>query len=156
VNLQVHQWLEEVANQRRHRETNQTPQERFQPEALRAVPAITPDYRDVAEALVHKDLRLSFDGNRYCVPPRYIGRQLTIKADSSSVTLDDQHQEIVSYSRCWQRGQNLGGERRDGRHGTPPIWVAAFARVGDRHRRRPRSYAALSAFWLKEKTFACE
>src|SRR5207244_9434608 len=55
-------------------------------------------------------LRLSFDGNRYCVPPRYIGRQLTIKADSSSVTIYDQHQEIVSYSRCWQRGQVLGGE----------------------------------------------
>jgi hypothetical protein len=27
------------------------------------------------------------------------------------VTIYDQHQEIVSYSRCWQRGQTLGGER---------------------------------------------
>lgn len=111
VNLQVHQWLEEVAHQRRHRETNQTPYERFQPEALRAVPAITPDYRDLAEALVHKDLRLCFDSNRYCVPPRYIGRHLTLKADSTSVTIYDQHQEIISYTRCWQRGQVVGGER---------------------------------------------
>jgi transposase len=111
VNLQVRKWLEEVADQRRHRETNQTPQERFQPEALRAVPAIAPDYRDVAQALVHKDLRLCFDGNRYCVPPRYIGRHLTIKADSSSVTIYDQHQKIVSYARCWQRSQVVGGER---------------------------------------------
>ena len=109
VNLQVRKWLEEVADQRRHRETNQTPQEGFQPEALRALPALTPDYRDVAEALVHKDLRLSFDGNRYCVPPRYLGRDLTIKADSSSVTIYDQ--QIVSYARCWQRGQVIGGER---------------------------------------------
>ena len=111
VNLQVTKWLEEVANQRRHRETNQTPEERFQPEALRAVPAITPDYRDVAEAFVHKDLRLCFDGNRYCVPPRYVGRHLTIKADSCSVTIIDQHQEVVSYARCWQRNQVVGGER---------------------------------------------
>jgi transposase len=111
VNLQVRKWLEEVADQRRHRETNQTPKERFQPEALRAVPVITPDYRDLAEALVHKDLRLCFDGNRYCVPPRYIGRHLTIKADSSALTIYDQHQEIVSYARCWQRGQVVGGER---------------------------------------------
>ena len=111
VNLQVRKWLEEVANQRRHRETNQTPQERFQPEALRAVPAIPSDYRDSAEALVHKDLRLYFDGNRYCVPPRYIGRHLTIKADSSSLTIYDQHYELVSYARCWQRGQTVGGER---------------------------------------------
>jgi transposase len=111
VNLQVRKWLEEVADQRRHRETNQTPQERFQPEALRLLPAITPDYRDLANALVHKDLRLCFDGNRYCVSPRYIGHHLTIKADSASVTIYDQQEEIVSYPRCWQRGQVIGAER---------------------------------------------
>ena len=72
---------------------------------------ITPDYRDTTEALVHKDLRLSFDGNRYCVPPRYVGRHLTIKADASSLSIYDQQQEIVSYARCWQRGQVLGAER---------------------------------------------
>jgi transposase len=111
VNLQARQWLQQVANQRRHRETGQTPEERFQAEALRSLPVITPDYRDTAEALVHKDLRLSFDGNRYCVPPRYVGRHLTLKADASSVTIYDQYQEIVSYARCWQRGQVLGAER---------------------------------------------
>ena len=86
VNSQVRRWLEQVANQRRHRETGETPEARFQPETLRALPVIAPDYRDSAEALVHKDLRLSFDGNRYCVPPRYVGRHLTIKADASAVT----------------------------------------------------------------------
>lgn len=111
VNLQAHRWLQEVANQRRHRETGQKPDERFQPEALRPLPALTPDYRDTADALVHKDLRLSFDGNRYCVPPRYVGRQLTVKADASSVTIYDQHQEIASYARSWQRGQTFGAER---------------------------------------------
>ena len=107
VNLQVRRWLEQIANQRRHRETGETPAARFQPETLRALPVIVPDYRDTAEALVHKDLRLSFDGNRYCVPPRYVGRRLSIKADASSVTFYDQYQEIVSYARCWQRGQTL-------------------------------------------------
>jgi transposase len=111
VNLQARHWLEQVANQRRHRETGETPTARFHPEALRALPVIVPDYRDTAEALVHKDLRLSFDGNRYCVPPRYVGRRLTIKADASAVTIYDQCQEIVSYARCWQRGQTLGAER---------------------------------------------
>jgi hypothetical protein len=111
VNLQVRHWLAEIANRRRHRETGQTPEERFRPEALHLLPAVTPDYRDTEEALVHKDLRLAFDGNHYCAPPRYVGRWLTVKADASSVTLYDQHQEIVSYPRCWQRGQVLGAER---------------------------------------------
>jgi hypothetical protein len=110
INSQARQWLNEVANRRRHRETGQIPAERFQLEALRSLPTITPDYRDTVEALVHKDLRLSFDGNRYCVPPRYVGRHLTIKADAASLTIYDQQQEIVSYPRCWQRGQVLGAE----------------------------------------------
>jgi transposase len=111
VNLQARQWLEQVANQRQHRETGESPQQRFQPEALRALPAITPDYRDSAEALVHKDLRICFDGNRYCVPPPYVGHDLTVKADASSVTIYDQCKEVTSYARCWQRGQILGAER---------------------------------------------
>ena len=54
---------------------------------------------------------MHFDGNRYCVPQRYVGRRLTLKADSSSVTIYDQHHEIVSYARCWRRGQTFGAER---------------------------------------------
>jgi hypothetical protein len=111
VNSQVRRWLEEVANRRRHRETRQTPEERFRPEALRPLPAVTPDYRDTAEALVHKDLRLAFDGNRYCAPPRYVGYKLIVKANAHAVTIYDQQQEVVSYARCWRRGQVLGAER---------------------------------------------
>jgi transposase len=111
VNAQARKWLEEVANKRRHRETGQAPDERFQPEALRPLPLLLPDYRDCVEAFVHKDLRLSFDGNRYCVPPRYVGRKLTVKADASSLTIYDQQQEIVRYVRSWERGQTFGAER---------------------------------------------
>ena len=111
VNAQARQWVAEVANKRQHRETGQAPDQRFQPEALRPLPLLLPDYRDTVEALVHKDLRLSFDGNRYCVPPRYVGRKLTVKADASSVTIYDQHHEIVRYARCWERGRTFGAER---------------------------------------------
>jgi len=111
VNSQARRWLQEIANQRKHRETGQAPDERFQPETLRPLPLLTPDYRDSTEALVHKDLRLTFDGNRYCVPPRYVGHKLTVKADSSSVTIFDQSHEIVCYARCWERGQTFGAER---------------------------------------------
>jgi hypothetical protein len=62
------------------------------------------DYRDTVEALVHKDLRLQSDGNRYCVPHRFVGRRLTVKADASSVTVYHRYQEIVSYARSWRRG----------------------------------------------------
>jgi transposase len=111
VNTQARQWIEHTANQRQHRETGQAPEERFQPEFLRPLPLLHPDYRDTTEALVDKQLRLSFDGNRYCAPPRYVGHKLTVKADSHSVSLYEQSKEIVSYARCWERGCTLGAER---------------------------------------------
>src|SRR5215469_1591346 len=111
VNRQVRQWLAEVANQRLHRETRERPLDRFQAQALRPLSIIPYDYRDTVDALVHKDLRIQFDGNRYCVPHRYVGRRLTIKADSSSVTIYDRVEEIVSYPRSWRRGQTFGAER---------------------------------------------
>ena len=111
VNRQVRQWLDEVANQRLHRETRQRPDQRFLPESLLPLPALLSDYRDTADALVHKDLRLQFDGNRYCVPARYVGCRLSVKADSQSLIIYDQHREVVTYPRCWRRGQTLGAER---------------------------------------------
>ena len=111
VNRQVRQWLAEVANQRLHRETRERPAERFKPEALRPLPSIPYDYRDTVEALVHKDLRLQFDGNRYCVPHRYVGRRLTVKADAGAVTIYERVTEVVTYARSWRRGQTFGAER---------------------------------------------
>jgi transposase len=111
VNHQVRQWLEEVANQRLHRETRERPDQRFLVESLLPVPTLLPDYRDTADALVRKDLRLEFDGNRYCVPARYVGCRLTVKADSQSLAIYHQDREVVTYARCWRRGQTLGAER---------------------------------------------
>jgi hypothetical protein len=40
-----------------------------------------------------------------------VGRKLTVKADSSSVTIHDQTHEIVCYARGWERGQTFAAER---------------------------------------------
>jgi transposase len=111
VNAQARQWIEHTANQRKHRETGLAPDERFQPEFLRPLPLLHPDYRDTADALVDKQLRLCFDGNRYCAPPRYVGRKLTVKADAHSVSIYDQSKEVVTYARSWERGRTFGAER---------------------------------------------
>jgi hypothetical protein len=100
-----------VANQRIHSETREKPEERFRPEALLSLPALDPDYRDTETPLVQKDLRLRFGGNAYCVPERFIGKRVTLKADSQSVTLYDRNREIVRYPRIWRRGQTQGAER---------------------------------------------
>ncbi len=76
VNAQARQWSKEVANQRQHRETGQKPDERFQPESLRPLPAMIPDYRDTAEALVYKDTA------RTQAYPSIVRRQPVLRAAS--------------------------------------------------------------------------
>ena len=75
VNRQAREWLDQIANRRLHSETRERPVDRFQPDALRCLPVITPDYRDTVEALVHKDMRLQFDGNRYRSEERRVGKE---------------------------------------------------------------------------------
>jgi len=112
VNSQVRRWLAETANARLHRETRQRPLDRFRPECLRPLPALSPDYRHTAEVLVHKDLRWHFDSNHYCAPARFVGQHLIAKADASSVALyAADGSQIVRYARSWRRGQTFGAER---------------------------------------------
>src|SRR5229473_6237784 len=144
VNRQARQWLSEVANQRQHRETRQRPTDRFQPAALKPLPVIPYDYRDSAELLVHKDLRLQFDGNRYCVPQRYVGRRLMVKADSSSVTIYDRVHEIVSYPRSWRRGQTFGADRFEAE-------VAELRPAARRSRAQQRLFLFLEGLCSKAK-----
>ena len=142
MNRQAREWLDQIANRRMHSETRERPIDRFQPDALRCLPVITPDYRDTVEALVHKDMRLQFDGNRYCVPHRFAGRRLTLKADSSSVTIYDRVHEIVSYARSWRRGQTFGAERFEAE-------LAEFRPAARRSRAQDRLFAFLDGLCSK-------
>lgn len=111
VNRQARTWLVEVANQRVHSETRERPEARFRPEHLRPLPARDADYRDIEHPRVQKDLRVCFDSNRYCLPARFAGLRVTVKADSQAVTFYYEDREITRYPRCWRRGQTLGAER---------------------------------------------
>ena len=96
VNRQARQWLAEVANQRLHRETRERPLDRFKAEALRPLPVIPARLpRHPPKRWFTKISASTFDGNRYCVPHRYVGRRLTVKADSQSLTIYDQDREVV-------------------------------------------------------------
>jgi hypothetical protein len=106
---------------------------------LRPLPVTPYDYREKVEAPVYKDFRLHFDGNRYCVPPRFVGRRLTLKADSSSVTIYDRVNEIVSYPRCWRRGQTLGANRFDAE-------LAQMHPAAKRSRAQQRLFAVLDGY----------
>lgn len=81
-------------------------------------------------------MRLQFGGNRYCVPHRFAGRRLTLKADSSSVTIYE------GYARSWRRGQTFGAERFEAE-------LAEFRPAARRSRAQDRLFAFLDGLCSK-------
>jgi transposase len=104
---QANAWRDQVANARLHATTGQRPRDRFEPTAMRPLPALLPDCRDTAQAKVHTDFAVHFDGNTYTVPPWLIGKTLTVKADHHQLTCYLKDKAVATHPRCWQRKQRL-------------------------------------------------
>jgi hypothetical protein len=107
LQAQANQWRDQVANVRVHTTTGEPPIQRFDPQAMRALPALLPDCRDTAHAKVHTDFSMRFDGNTYTVPPWLIGKSVTVKADHHHLTCYFRDKAVATHLRGWQRKQRL-------------------------------------------------
>lgn len=107
VNRQVRKWLDTVANVRIHQGTGKRPVERLADVHLMPLPDLLPDCRETVTLKVHKDFAVRFDGNAYTTPPWAIGKQATLKADQTTVTIFYQQKKIAAHHRCWRRKQRI-------------------------------------------------
>jgi transposase len=105
VQSQAEHWRDTVANVRLHRTTGERPIERFKPDHLKPLPDTLPDCRDTAEAKVYPDFCFHFDGNTYTVAPWLIGKHVTVKADSRTVSVYFKEKLVAVHHRSWQRRQ---------------------------------------------------
>jgi transposase len=105
VQEQVRQWLDTVANVRKHATTGQRPVDRRK--GLSPLVDLLPDCRETASLKVHKDFGVRFDANVYTVPPWAIGKQVTVKADNRLVSIYLKEKRLACHQRCWQRQQRL-------------------------------------------------
>jgi len=102
-------WRDQVANLRLHETTRERPLDRFQQERalLRPLPAIPFDTDEVVPAVVSPHARIVFDGNRYSVPPHFVRRPITIRANRDELRLLHEGQAVAQHVRSYQRGQLL-------------------------------------------------
>lgn len=107
VQKQCEQWLETVANVRKHQTTNQRPVDRLQKGMLRPLPDQLPDCRETCSLLVHKDFGVRFDTNVYTVPPWTIRKYLTLKADQNQVVVFLKDKQIAQHGRCWKKNNRI-------------------------------------------------
>jgi transposase len=102
-------WRDQVANLRKHETTHERPLDRFQQERtlLRPLPAIPFDTDEIVPAVVSPHARIAFDGNRYSVPPQFVRRPITIRADRDELRLLHEGQVLAQHVRSYERGQLL-------------------------------------------------
>ena len=62
------------------------------------------DTDEVRSVVVPPTFRVAFDGNRYSVPWRLVGKPLTLRADAETVTLWYGTHRVARHGRCWRRG----------------------------------------------------
>lgn len=106
-NRDVHLWLNDIANRRKHRTTGELPIERWDREKpiLMALPSrdydatITLAVRSSHQALVR------FASNFYSVPHTYAYKTLILKADATHVRILSDLHEIAVHTRSFGRGE---------------------------------------------------
>jgi len=126
INHAARAWVEEVANRRRHPETQKTPLELFEQERSKLLPVSAQPYSAAVfhNVTANSQCWVRLDTNRYSVPPRYAGRNLTIKAYPNRLVIYCDTQPIAEHIRHYDRHQScihpeheqeLLAQRRQGR-----------------------------------------
>jgi len=108
LNAQAQAWRDGIANQREHRVTRKIPSLLVAEEQPRLLPLHEPyDTDEVRSVLVRPTCQVPFDGNRYSVPWRLVGKPLTLRADAETVTCWYDTHPVARHPRCWERGQDV-------------------------------------------------
>jgi transposase len=107
VQRQGNQWRDSIANIRIHETTGEKPSERNQKEKLRPLPEMLPDLRESHNLKVYKDFSVKFDANSYTVPPRMVGKNVTLKTDQKTVTIYYKEKTIATHFRSWERKKRI-------------------------------------------------
>lgn len=106
LNRELERWLTEVADVRIHGTTGERPIDRFAHECLVDITAVPP-YRleTVVTRQVPPDVLVSFGGNRYSVPWRYVGETVEVQVRGSEVLLLFQGELIACHPKLVGSGQ---------------------------------------------------
>ena len=105
LNAQAQAWRDGIANQREHRVTRKLPALLVAEERPALLPLGEPyDTDEVRSVVVPPNFRVAFDGNRYSVPWRLVGKPLTLRADAETVTLWYGTHRVARHARGWRRG----------------------------------------------------
>lgn len=113
LRTQARSWLDEVANVRKHKTTNERPLDRLLVEKKRLIPLPERpfDTDKVEVRVVRKDARVPFDGNHYSAPYTAVGKTIHVRADEKNVRLIEGAEIIATHQRSFERGRVIEDPR---------------------------------------------
>lgn len=105
---QLDEWIEQVANRRKHATLKERPVDRWviEHEAMRGLPPCAPTVGLHTQLRLPRNYYVTVDTNRYSVNPKAIGRLVTVKADLETVrVVDNTSFVLATHARNWGRNQ---------------------------------------------------
>ncbi len=108
IQLEGRRWLEQTANVRLHAETHRKPIDLFAQEKplLKPLSVMPYDCAVIRAVEVNRCCRISFDANRYSVPPLYASQRLTLKIEPTHLYLYYQEKLVATHTLSYDLHQN--------------------------------------------------
>jgi hypothetical protein len=109
INAQAVAWRDEKANRRVHKTTGKRPVDLFSDDKARllALPEGAYDTRILRSVKVTPDCRVTFENNTYSVPPKYVDRELTLRASPGEVSVYDGPTIVARHHRSYDTHQDV-------------------------------------------------
>lgn len=109
INPAAGQWLNNVANVRRHGATRKKPLDLFQEEksSLNPLPHHPFDIATISQVRASSQFRITLDTNRYSVPAEYSGTRLLLKTYPDRLCIYFQDKLIARHDRSYDRHQDF-------------------------------------------------
>ena len=119
LNHQVLSWCREVANQKPKRVLGMSPDAAYLMEKphLQAFPAVLPPVYEPLERVVDLYGYVSVETNRYSVPERLVGKQVTVHKHLTEIQIWHRGGLIATHRRCM--GERDSRHTQAGHHSTP-------------------------------------
>jgi transposase len=140
-------WVEQTANTRIHGTTRERPAERLLIERprLHTLPEHPFDADLVLPLIVSKEARVYLDTNTYSVPHEFVGKNVLLRADDTTVRVVADGLVIAQHQRCWGRRQPI-----EDRAHIDAMLERRPAAKGPRRRNRLASLSVESRVYLQE------
>ncbi len=115
LNHGVRQWMDTVANIRVHGTSGKIPAELFSKEqnAMNSLPRFPYDCGVLIRSRADRQYRVTFESNRYSVPPEFAGMHIELSVYPETVRFRHEGKTVAEHERCYERNRDLGLPEHD-------------------------------------------